>query len=69
MVAVFSLDILELPFCPLFLQCLFVPTKLPGTFPRTADHLYEPRLWLAEEVFILGLTFWAVMIKTDFFIY
>ena len=56
MVAVFSLDILGLPFCSLFLQCLFVPTKLLGTFPRTADHLYEPRLWLAEDAFILGTT-------------
>jgi len=46
-----------------------VPTELPGTFPQMADHLHETRPWLAEETFILGLISWAVMIKTDFFIY
>ena len=46
-----------------------MPTKFSGTFPQTADHLYEPRLGLAKETFILGLAPWAIMVKVDFFIY
>ena len=69
MVAVFSLEILGLPLCLLFLHCLPVPTELPGTFRLTADHLYGPWLGLAEEAFILGPASRAIMIKVDFFIY
>ena len=69
MVAAFSLDILGLPICPLFLQCLLVPIELPETFPRTADHLYGPRFGLAEEAFILNPAPWAIMVNVDFFIY
>jgi len=34
-----------------------------------ADHLYRPRLWLAEEAFILGPTSQAITTKTNFFLY
>ena len=54
---------------PFFLLCLSMPTELLGSFPQIADYLYGPRLWLAEEAFILGLTSWAIMIKTNFFLY
>ena len=38
-------------------------------FPWMADHHFEPRLWLVNEAFILGLPLWALMTKTNFFIY
>ena len=57
------------PFCPLFLRCLSMPIELPGSFLQTADYLYGPQLWLAEEAFILGPTSQAIMIKTNFFLY
>ena len=60
-------DMFKTPLCPLFLQCLSVPTELPGTFPRPVNHLYGPRLWLANKSFILGPTSWAIII--NFFIY
>jgi len=46
-----------------------MPTELHGSFPQTADYLYGPRLWLAEEALILGPTSWAIMIKSNFFLY
>ena len=52
----FLLRYFKTPLYPLFLQCLSMPTELSGTFPRTADYLYEPRLGLANEALILGLT-------------
>ena len=46
-----------------------MPTELLGTFPWMADHLFERRLWLAEETFVLGLPSRVIMTKIDFFIY
>ena len=53
----------------MFMQCLSVPKELPGTFPWMVDHLYGYRLWLVNEAFILGLPLWALMTKTNLFIY
>ena len=52
----FLLRYFKTPLCPLFLQCLSMPTELSRTFPRMADYLYEPRLGLAKEALILSLT-------------
>ena len=55
--------------CSIFLQCLSLLTELLGRFPWMADHLFESQLWLAEEAFILSPPSWAIMTKTNFFLY
>ena len=45
-------------------------THTNGTSPRMADNnLYRPQIGLVKEAFILGTTSWAIMTKTNFFIY
>ena len=65
-VAAFSLDILRhLPILCSHSAYLY-QQSVPGTFSWTIDHLYRPWPWLAKNAFILNITSYAIMIKTNF---
>ena len=65
-VAVFSLDILRhLPILCSHSAYLYHQSVLE-TFSWTVDHLYRPWPWLTKDAFILNITSYAVMIKTNF---
>ena len=51
------------------LQCLSTPTEFPGMLTSLTDHLLGPRLYLAEDTFILDTLSRAIMTKTNLFIY